>query len=108
MPFDPGPETETDLGMTLETMERIGERAKAIKSATRGLREAEKELETLLKYRGEKDSWKVTLTVEKADRYSGRRDTTVEFHVPFAMVQQRLLDNVKRAKRKVIQLGGRP
>jgi len=108
MPFDPGQDTKTDTGMTLEQMERIGKQAGAIKGAAARLKKAESKLETLLKYKDKKKdtSWKPTLVLERSGNWGG--DITVEFEIPYAMVEQQLVDRVKRAKRELIQLGGRP
>jgi len=108
MPFDPGQDKKTDTGMTLEQMERIGKQAEAIKGAAERLKRAESKLETLLKYKDKKKdtSWKPRLVLDRSNSWA--RDVTVEFEIPYAMVEQQLVDRVKRAKRELIQLGGRP
>jgi len=108
MPFDRTPGKSTDHDMTLEEMEQIGKRAEGIKHAAERLKKAERKLETLLKHKDKKKdtSWKPTLVLERSGNWAG--DVTVEFEIPYAMVEQQLVDAVKRAKRELILLGGRP
>lgn len=113
MPFDKNTETPTDLGMTLEQMEAMGKRAEQIKFATQRLRDAEQRLDFLKRHTEQRksswevnQSWEPTLILRKSDNWG--RDVTIKVRLPYALVEQQLVDDVKRAKRELIQLGGRP
>lgn len=110
MPFDNTTETATTRGLSLEEMERIGKEAEKIRQAMAKLREAESRLELLKKHTAEdadysvKTSWNPTLILKKGGNYD--KDVTIKVRLPFGVVQQQLVDDIKRARREVVRLGG--
>jgi hypothetical protein len=112
MPRDTS-QTPTDHGMTLEEMQAIGELAEKIKLATQRLRKAEERLEFLKRHteNRKKDwevnqSWEPTLILHKGGSWG--TDITIKVRLPYAIVEQQLVDDMKRAKRELILLGGKP
>lgn len=113
MPFDSKPETRTYAGMSLEEMERVGNQAAAIRSANTKLREAERKLELFKKCMAAENrdaltnwSWEPEIILEKGQGYNPA--TKIKIRIPAEMIQQQLVDDIKRAKRKLIALGGMP
>lgn len=113
MSFDKSSETPTDHGMTVEQMEAFGKRAEAIKLATQRLRDAEQRLEFLKRHTEarKKDwevnqSWEPSLILQKGTNWN--KDITIKVRITYAHVEQQLVDDIKRAKRELILLGGRP
>lgn len=114
MPRDTS-QTPTDHGMTLEKMQAIGERAEKIKRATQKLRDAEERLEFLKRHTVEREdftvkmSWSPQIILKKGGTgYGHGRDITFKVRIPYAIVEQQVVDDIKRAKRELILLGGRP
>lgn len=49
----------------------------------------------------------ITKCLEIRDDGNGR-DITFKVRIPYAIVEQQVVDDIKRAKRELILLGGRP
>lgn len=101
-----------DNGMTVEDMEAAGQRAARIRVAQKDYREATEKLRLLTTHRDKKDvgwnsMWRTTITLRKAQSHY-ELDVTVSVLVPYGVVEQSLVDEVNRARREIILLGGQP
>lgn len=92
--------------LTLAEMEAAGKKATAIRVAIERLEVARRNLALLKKHATEKrnSTWKPKLLLKQG--ISHHCDVTVEIDIPYGVVEQQLVDTVKRAYRAVIQLGG--
>ncbi len=94
--------------MTLEEMDRITKKAERIRSCQRELDFARRKLAAFNKHRAENkwpDSmqWEPSLTLKESDGYY-RDAVTIKIRLPLGVVQQQLIDDVRKHERLLIQV----
>lgn len=95
--------------MTLEEMEAAGRQAGLIRSLKAELAKAQSTLAAVNQYGKAGQVWRPELRVKDAPPYSyGHGEVTVRVAIPFGVIQQSALDEVRRLRREIIQAGGTP
>ena len=96
--------------MTLKEMQEIAKRLDELREANTHLAKTRNNL-SLCNEAAAKDrgfwglNWSVDLLLRKGDGY-GKPSVSVTIKIPFGVVQQQLVDEVRRAERDVVRLGG--
>lgn len=93
--------------MTLEEMEEAGRRAESIRRLAEQLATARKNLDAINKH-GPGKTWNPELEIKpRRDNWSNDA-ISLRVKIPFGVVQQSALDEVRRIEREIIKLGGMP
>lgn len=90
-------------------MEAAGRQAGHIRNLKAELAKAESTLAAVNKHGKSGQVWRPEFRIKDAPAYSyGHGEVTVRVVVPFGVIQQSALDEVRRLRREIIKAGGTP